>query len=188
MSDLVIKFTQAPFYIKSKDVALDEAKNLIMSKGISVTPEIPVKTPNIFICTAIVLVSKLMNKIFHIAPELENEENVRKILAKDIEKMRKIPNNSDVSVAIIGGIETKAGDKESTISQRIYNAAAEVAFDEYNCNGIMACGKKRGDSLENIKVEGNEITIYTKDFNINNQSLDDRYQSFETHGKIDIII
>lgn len=187
MSDLVVKFTQAPFQIKSKDVALDEAKNLIMSRGISVKPEVPVKTPNIFICTAIILVSKLMNKIMHIAPEFETENNVRNQLAKDIEKMRNIPNNSDVSVAIIGGIEAKAGDRESDLSHRIYNAAAEVAFDEYNCNGIMACGKKRGDSLENIKVEGNEITVYTKDFNINNQSLDDRYQSFETHGKIDIM-
>lgn len=187
---LSIKFTRTPIYIKYNDLAVEEAKNLVMSKGVDAIPNRLIKTPNVNTCTVIALFSKLKNKLFHIAPELETAQNVKNKLAKEIKELQS-SSDKDVKALIIGGLEPKIGDAESGKSQEIYNAAAEVAFDDFGLDGIMLCGKKRNASMESIEIQNNNATISINDFKPNSKSecdirnyLRNRYASIEEYGKI----
>ena len=189
INDLSIKFIKHPILIKHNDLAVDEARNLIMSGGVEAIPAISIKTPNVNTCTVIALFSKLKNKLFHIAPELETPQHLRRKLTQEIEQLQH--KGDEVKALIIGGIEPQCYDIESRQSQEIYNAAAEVAFDDFGLKGMLLCGKKRNAATESIEIKDNNAFISIKDFKpkTNSESdirdcLTDRYSSIEEYGNI----
>lgn len=188
-NDLSIKFIKQPILIKYNNLAVDEARNLIMSGGVEAIPAISIKTPNVNTCTVIALFSKLKNKLFHIAPELETPQRLRRKLTKEIQQLQS--QSGEVKALIVGGIEPQLGDIESRQSQEIYNAAAEVAFDDFGLKGMLLCGKKRNATTESIEIKNNNAFISIQDLQpkTNSESdirncLTDRYSFIEEYGNI----
>ena len=95
-------------------------------------------------------------------------------------------NMSFIAALIIGGIEPVLGDMESENSHSLYNAAAEVIFDDFGLDGIMLCGKQRGASMESLEIKKNEALISIKDFNPKTTPLGNRYQTVEQYGDVTI--
>lgn len=128
-----------------------------INNGGMVTKNHGILTENISTCVGGVLNGNARNFMFHIAPEMQALDPLKREIAKQVELLRETCDN--VRGFICGGLELNSKDKESVKSFDLYNTIADV-LDELGVSFTMICGKEKGASLENIYAINDNITVW----------------------------
>lgn len=143
-----------------------------INKGKIVTKNHGTLTENINTCVGGVLNAGNRNFMFHVAPEMQPLNPIKRELAKQVEILRETCGS--VKGLICGGLELNSKDNESVQSFNLYNTIADV-LDELGVQFTMLCGKEKGAPLENIYAINENTTLWGDAFkNLFNKNTDSK--------------
>lgn len=147
---LKVRLTNTPHVIRK---GAKEVTQYTMSASKTSTPGRAVFSEGANTCSLLALNLGNVNRLFHLAPELQPTNNLYEGIRSSIDTLYENSEDLDdeVTAVLIGGRELIKDNPESEASFNLYNETANV-LEELEIPYTMICGKKMGLGNDDIYI------------------------------------